>query len=171
MKVLVDTNVILDVLLKREPFCKDSFVIFQLADSGHIEGVLAAVSMTNVFYLLRKARKDTDEVYQIMETLKTLFSVAAITDVTVSKALSLRWKDFEDAVQFITAKENNVDYILQPGTNFPKTLKDQRRNGNLKKEGTSKWVERNLNTFVYYSRNRQSLPHMKKQRCWQKQKN
>ena len=112
MKVLVDTNVILDVLLKREPFCKDSFVIFQLADSGHIEGVLAAVSMTNVFYLLRKARKDTDEVYQIMEKLKTLFSVAAITDVTVSKALSLRWKDFEDAVQFITAKENNVDYII-----------------------------------------------------------
>jgi len=58
MKVLVDTNVILDVLLKRKPFCKDSFLIFQLADSGHIEGILAAVSMTNIFYLLRKTGKD-----------------------------------------------------------------------------------------------------------------
>ncbi|MCL2231555.1 MAG: PIN domain-containing protein [Treponema sp.] len=112
MKVLVDTNVILDVLLKREPFYEDAFVLFQLADRSHVEGILAAVSMTNIFYLLRKAKNDTDDVYQIMEKLKSLFSVASVSDTTISKALALRWKDFEDAVQFITAKESNVDYII-----------------------------------------------------------
>ena len=112
MKVLVDTNVILDVLLKQEPFYKDSFVIFQLADSGSIKGILAAVSTTNVFFLLRKARKDTTDVYQIMDKLTALFTVAPVNDTTISNALALRWKDFEDAVHYMTAKENNVDYII-----------------------------------------------------------
>ena len=112
MKVLIDTNVILDVLLKQDPFYKDSFVVFQLADSGKIDGILAAVSMTNVFFLLRKARKDTADVYQIMDKLTTLFRVAPVNETTISNALELRWKDFEDAVQFVTAKENNVDYII-----------------------------------------------------------
>ena len=112
MKVLVDTNVILDVLLKQEPFYKDSFVIFQLADSKNIKGVLAAVSMTNVFFLLRKTKKDITYVYQIMDKLTSLFTVAPIIESTVSTALSLRWKDFEDAIQYVTAKENNVDYII-----------------------------------------------------------
>ena len=112
MKVLIDTNIILDVLLKQEPFYKDSFVIFQLADSKSIKGILAAVSMTNVFFLLRKARKDINDVYQIMDKLTTLFTVAPVNGTTVSNALVLRWKDFEDAVQFVAAKENNVDYII-----------------------------------------------------------
>jgi len=112
MKVLIDTNVILDVLLKQEPFYKDSFVIFQLADNGNIKGILAAISLTNVFFLLRKARKNADEVYQIMDNLTSLFSIAPINEKSISNALSLRWKDFEDAVQYMTAKESNVDYII-----------------------------------------------------------
>jgi len=112
MKVLVDTDVILDVFLKREPFYKDSIVIFQLANSKSIKGVLAAVSMTNIFYLLRRAKRDTTDVYQIMDKLTALFIVAVMGDATIANALSLRWKDFEDAVQYITAKENKVDYII-----------------------------------------------------------
>ena len=112
MKILIDTNIVLDVLLKQEPFYKDSFIIFQLANSGSIKGILAAVSMTNVFFLLRKAKKDIDDVYQILDKLTSLFTVAPFIETTLSGALSLRWKDFEDAVQYVTAKENNVDYII-----------------------------------------------------------
>jgi len=112
MKVLVDTNIALDVLLKQEPFFKDSFFIFQLADSGVINGVLAAVSMTNIFFLLRKAKINSNEVYQLIDDLTAFFSIAPVTETTVANALSLRWKDFEDAIQFVTAKENNVDYII-----------------------------------------------------------
>ena len=112
MKVLVDTNVVLDVLLKQVPFYKDSFVIFQLADNRNINGVLAAISMTNIFFLLRKAKKDSAEVYQLMNELTAIFAVAPINEITVTNALALRWKDFEDAVQFITAKENGADFII-----------------------------------------------------------
>jgi len=112
MKVLVDTNVVLDVLLKRFPFYRDSFIIYQLSDSGRISGVLSAVSMTNAFYTLRKEGKTVVEVYQDMDDINGIFSVASITQSTVADALALRWKDFEDAVQYITAKENNVDFII-----------------------------------------------------------
>ena len=112
MKVLVDTNVVLDVLLKQAPFYNDSFVIFQLADSKRISGVLAAISLTNIFYLLRKAKIDSAEVYQIMDKLAALFTVAPIVETTIAGALALRWKDFEDAVQFIAAKESKVEFII-----------------------------------------------------------
>ena len=112
MKILVDTNVVLDVLLKQEPFYQDSFVIFRLADNGNIDGILAAVSMTNVFFLLRKAKRDSAEVYRLMDELTAIFTVAPVNETTVASALALRWKDFEDAVQFITAKENGADFII-----------------------------------------------------------
>ena len=112
MKILVDTNVVLDVLLQREPYYRDSFFILQLSDSRHIIGVLSAVSMTNVFFILRKAGKDTAEVYQGMDDISDIFNVAPITETTIAKALALRWKDFEDAVQYTTAKENSVEFII-----------------------------------------------------------
>jgi len=112
MKVLVDTNVVLDVLLKRSPFYQDSFKIFQLADKELIYGCLSASSITDIFYLLRKDRHNTGEVYQIMDELTALFSVVPVSETTISGALELRWKDFEDAVQFMTARENGVTHII-----------------------------------------------------------
>ena len=112
MKVLVDTNIVLDVLLKRTPFYQDAFKIFQLADKGVITGYLSAVSMTDIFYLLRKVPHSYIEVYNILKELAAIFSVAPVSDVTISGALSLRWKDFEDAVQFIVASENGAECII-----------------------------------------------------------
>ena len=112
MKVLVDTNIVLDVLLKRVPFYEDSFTMFQLSDSRSISGVLAAISITNIFYMLRKTGKSSAEVYQDLDDIIGVFNVAPVFETTVSTALALRWNDFEDAVQFITAKECEVDYII-----------------------------------------------------------
>ena len=112
MRVLVDTNVVLDVLLKREPFCKDSTVILYLAKGAVISAFFAAVSMTNISYILQKHKKSTVEVYQELDKLAVLFRLAPVTETTISTALALRWKDFEDAVQFIAAKESEVEYII-----------------------------------------------------------
>ena len=112
MKVLVDTNVVLDVLLKREPFCKDSTVILYLAKGAVVNAFLAAVSMTNISYILQKYKKSTVEVYQELDKLNIIFTIAPVTETTISSALALRWKDFEDSIQFITAKENLIDFII-----------------------------------------------------------
>jgi len=112
MKVFIDTNIALDVLLERDPFYKESFIIFQLADQERIIGYLSATSITDIFYLLRKAKQSSIEVYPIIDELVSLFSVVPVSDTTISSALKLRWKDFEDAVQFVVAKENNVECII-----------------------------------------------------------
>jgi len=112
MKVLIDTNVVLDVLLKRLPFYHDSFKIFQLADREHFQGCLSAVSMTDIFYLLRKDRHDSGETYKIIDELTDLLSIIPVTKTTITKALALRWPDFEDAVQYTAAQENDITYII-----------------------------------------------------------
>jgi predicted nucleic acid-binding protein len=112
MKVLVDTNIVLDVLLKRASFYQDAFAIFQLIDQERIRGCLSAASITDIFYLLRKDKHNSEEVYQIMDELTSRMSVIPVTNTTLINALSLRWKDFEDAVQFMAAKENNITHII-----------------------------------------------------------
>jgi predicted nucleic acid-binding protein len=112
MKILVDTNIVLDVLLKRHPFSKDSFFIFQLANLKRVSGFLSAACITDIFYLVRKQRHNTEEVYRMMGKLTALFSVVPVSETTIANALALRWKDFEDAVQYAAATENGVDCIV-----------------------------------------------------------
>jgi predicted nucleic acid-binding protein len=112
MKILVDTNIVLDVLLKRSPYYPDSFAIFQLIDMGRVIGCLSSTAMTDIFYLLRKDRFNSVETYQIMDEINALFTIIPVTDNTISKALKLRWRDFEDAVQYTAAEENEVEYII-----------------------------------------------------------
>ena len=116
MKALVDTNVVLDVILQRSPFYHNSLGIFQLVDQGHISACLSATTMTTIFYVLRKARNNSDETYRMMDELTDLFSVAPVSEKTIANALALRWKDFEDTVQYITASENSADYIVTRNT-------------------------------------------------------
>ena len=112
MKVLVDTNVVLDVLLKRAPFYHDAFAIFKLVDQERINGCLSAASITDIFYLVRKNQQNSSEAYSIMDELIDLFSIVPVSETTITEALALRWKDFEDAVQFTAAKENDITYII-----------------------------------------------------------
>jgi len=112
MKVLLDTNVILDVLLNRSPFFTSSRLVFELAEQKWITGYITASSITDVFYIINKEVKDKEKVYQVIEKLTALFSIVLVSETTIVKALELRWRDFEDAVQFMAAKENNIAYII-----------------------------------------------------------
>jgi len=112
MKVLVDTNVVLDVFMKRQPFYEDSFAVFQRVGKQDIEGCLSSTSMTDIFYLLRKFHHGSTNVYPIMDDLAVFFSIVPVFDTTIVNALALRWNDFEDAVQFMVAKENGITHIV-----------------------------------------------------------
>ena len=116
MKVFVDTNVVLDVLLERHPFYDDSFMIFQIVDLERVRGYLSAASITDIFYFARKKWRDTEDVYRMMDELTDLFSVAPVSEKTIADALALRWKDFEDAVQYMAATESGVDCIVTRNT-------------------------------------------------------
>jgi predicted nucleic acid-binding protein len=112
MKILVDTNVILDVLLKRDGLYAESFEVFQLVEQRAIIGYVSSSALTDIFYLVHKTQKDTDTVYQAVDTLAAIFTIAPVFESTIKNALALRWKDFEDAVQYSAAKETGVDCIV-----------------------------------------------------------
>jgi predicted nucleic acid-binding protein len=112
MKVLVDTNIILNVLFYRATFFDQSRKIFELLEQNQMEACISASAFTDIFYLVKKEIKDTERVYQAVDTLAALFTIAPVSENTIKSAFALRWKDFEDAVQYSAAKENKLDCIV-----------------------------------------------------------
>jgi len=112
MKVLVDTNIVLDVILKRQPFYEKSVAVFRCVDQRLVCGCLSSSAMTDIFYLLRKAMRNSADVYPIMDDIVSIFSIVPVFETTITDALALRWKDFEDAVQFTVALENGITHIV-----------------------------------------------------------
>ena len=112
MKVLTDTNVILDVLLHRGDFFDHSRKIFDFVEQRRIGGCISASAFTDIFYIIDKEIKNKETVYKAMDTVSAIFTIAPVFESTIKNALALRWKDFEDAVQYRTAKENEIDCIV-----------------------------------------------------------
>lgn len=97
MTVLVDTNVVLDVLLAREPFAGSATALFALVDEGHVDGVLGATTVTTVLYLTARARGSV-VARHIVDDLLALFDVASVDGFVLRRALALDAQDYEDAV-------------------------------------------------------------------------
>jgi predicted nucleic acid-binding protein len=120
LRILVDANVVLDVLAKREPHYATSAAVWALAEQGQIEAFLAAHSVTTIHYLLVKYL-DAQQATLTITKLLQVFAVAPIDQSVLLKALTLGWKDFEDAVQMAAALDSQVDYLV---TRNPKDFKD-----------------------------------------------
>jgi predicted nucleic acid-binding protein len=111
LKVLIDLNIVLDVLQWREPFYDMSAGVLAAAETGMIEGWVAAHSLTTLFYLL--ARYQSAEQARVALTdLLTFLSVAAVDHVVIEQALNLPYPDFEDAVQMMAAVRSGVQYLV-----------------------------------------------------------
>ncbi len=111
MRVLVDINIILDVLIRREPHFSASSEVWAAIETGKIEGVLAAHSVTTLFYLMSRHANWRTATNTVAMTMK-VFSVASVDEETLKRALAWNWKDFEDAVQMATAVNTNADYLI-----------------------------------------------------------
>jgi predicted nucleic acid-binding protein len=112
MNVLIDTNVVLDVLLGREPFVTQSAKVIFLSEKSVIDGYVSASAATDIFYIVRKEFQDNDKAYDAVEKLFQAVKIAAVDGKAIDDALKLRWSDFEDCVQFAAARELNSDYIV-----------------------------------------------------------
>lgn len=97
MKVLFDTNVVLDVLLDREPHAEVAAQLLSLVDTGKLEGVLCATTVTTIHYLASRAAGDAAAKRYVGELL-ALFDVACVDRPVLLSALGLDFSDFEDAV-------------------------------------------------------------------------
>ncbi len=111
MKIMIDTNIVLDLLLKRSPFVGDAVKLFEQAEKKRIDAYITANSVTDIVYILRKAYSLTE----IKEHLRKLFSfinIAGITPGDVSNALDLNAPDFEDALLMQCARRYEIDIIV-----------------------------------------------------------
>lgn len=112
MVLLIDTNILIDVLCEREEFLDDSKKVFDLCYSGKIKGVIAAHSITNIFYILRKGYTD-EQRRNLLLSLFTYFGVSSIDEQKLRSALIRSdFADFEDCLQNECAVEEKADCII-----------------------------------------------------------
>ena len=111
LRILIDLNVILDTLQKREPFYATSARVLACAERGLVEGFVAAHSLTTLFYLIAKDQSAEQARVTLTELLQVL-PVAAVDQSTIEQALNLPYKDFEDAVQMMAAVHAGAGYLV-----------------------------------------------------------
>lgn len=111
MKVLMDTNIVLDVMLKRPQWFKDSWAVWQAHEKGAITGCISATSITDIFYLVARATNETTARKVVKLCLNSL-EILPVTKQTLILADSLTGRDFEDNVQIACVQENQVDAII-----------------------------------------------------------
>lgn len=112
MKIMCDTNVIIDVLLEREPFVDDSCKVLTLCEEHRIDGFVSAFSVTDIYYLVRKYTHSTELAYKAIGKLLEIVKVCSVTNHDVLTAFQRKAIDFEDCLVATCAKSIHCNYII-----------------------------------------------------------
>ncbi len=115
MKVLFDTNIILDVLLDRKPFVELSASLVSLVEEKEIKGYLCATTLTTIDYLISKSHNRKTAKNELSKLLG-MFQICSVNEHVLQLALNSKFKDFEDAVQFYSGVCDSVDSIVTRNT-------------------------------------------------------
>lgn len=119
-KIFVDTDIVLDLLSGRQPHHDFAAELFSLADEKQIKLFVSSLCFSNVNYILSR-QYNADQARKMLLKFKTLVTVLPVDDKTIELALSSAFKDFEDAIQYYTAIQNDIATLLT------RNLKDFRK--------------------------------------------
>lgn len=111
MKILVDTNVILDVLCDRPEFVDSSSKIWKYCEVGQIEGYISALSVPNIVYILRK-ELTPQKTERLIQQITMIFKVVDLRSTDLKAAAEMFTSDYEDALQMCQAVRINADFII-----------------------------------------------------------
>jgi predicted nucleic acid-binding protein len=111
MRVLIDTNVLLDVLCNRPGLVEASQKVWKHCEVGTLDGCVCALSVPNIVYILRK-ELDQAKVKEIIGQLNLIFAFTDLRASDLIKAIELGFNDYEDAVQSACASRINAQYIV-----------------------------------------------------------
>ena len=117
MKIFIDTNVFLDLLLKRE-FYKEALEILDGVGDGRWRGYILDITVLNIDYVAKKQMKNIQAFIQL---LNDTFTIVGADNAVIEEALVLENSDFEDSVQYIVAKNSACDAIVTNDKNFVKS--------------------------------------------------
>ncbi|MCB1214680.1 MAG: PIN domain-containing protein [Deltaproteobacteria bacterium] len=111
MKILFDTNIILDVLLLRKPFVKDALALLAFVEKGLLKGFISSTAVTTIYYLARK-KYSAAKVRNLLQDLFLLFDVVESSKDDFQQAFDWGFKDFEDAVVYQNARRADCQGIV-----------------------------------------------------------
>lgn len=111
MKVLIDTNIILDVFCNREDFAEDSSKVFKLCEVKKVTGYISALSISNIMYIMRK-ELEPKRIKEILEQLSLIFEIVDLKADDLKRASALEFNDYEDAIQSVQANRIKANYII-----------------------------------------------------------
>lgn len=111
MILLIDANILLDVLMNRQDFVKDSSMIWKLCETNQAKGYISALTIANLMYIMRK-QLDPEIIEKLLVQLKFIFDFTDFGVSDLQRAAEMKWTDFEDAVQSATAERLHADFII-----------------------------------------------------------
>lgn len=111
MRLLIDANILLDVLQRREPHYMQSAIVWKLCETEQAEGYVPALIIANLIYVMRKSL-DADQIEEVENKLSLIFRIADLTASDIARATELKWPDFEDALQSVAAERLRADFII-----------------------------------------------------------
>ena len=100
--IYVDTDIVLDMLAKRDPFYAAAATLFSKAEKGNVTLCVSSLTFSNLFYILKK-QLSARTAHEVLRAFRQLVTVVAVDDTIVEQALESRFTDFEDALQYFAA--------------------------------------------------------------------
>ena len=112
IRLMIDTNIFLDVLLQREPFFESSKAVLKLCEDKKVQGFLSASSVIDIFYIVRKGLQSTDSAYRALGSILDIVKVLTVTNDDVLNAFMQKASDFEDCLLATCARSNKCSVIV-----------------------------------------------------------
>jgi predicted nucleic acid-binding protein len=112
VRVLIDTNIVLDFLLQRELFFPDAEHLFQAIDVGQVFGYVTATTLTDIFYISRRHTRSVEKARQAVSEILAVMAICPIDRAVLESAFKSGLADFEDAVQIFSAVAQGLDAIV-----------------------------------------------------------
>lgn len=109
-RLFLDTNIVVDLLEGREPFCYDAAQLFTMAHEKKVELLVSPMTFSTASFLLRK--HGSTGVRNLLSNLRQLVRVTTSDECTVDDSIASRFKDFEDAMQYYTALNAKAGIII-----------------------------------------------------------
>lgn len=111
MVLLIDANVLLDIIMKRLEFIKDSSVIWKLCETGKVKGYVSSLTIASIVDIMQK-EMDSQKIEEVLSMLSMIFEFTDLCVSDIQQAARMQWNDYEDAIQSATAQRIHADFII-----------------------------------------------------------
>ena len=120
MIIFFDTNILLDVLLRRKPYDAAALQLWFLAETDAVDSAVAAISFNNVYYVARQVA-DRNKAIESVRLIRGVFEIIPVDERILDQAMNSKISDFEDAIQYFCAVRAGADYLVTRNiSDFPK---------------------------------------------------